>query len=108
MSVNSPPLGATRGGTFELRAPALETRTRASRNRLGLLGLAGMLTTGLLVALGAAGTRDLLPQTVRAGIGVVGLAGSFGSTGIDLGGGGLTAVMVLMFASYLLTVGAAL
>ena len=29
MSVNSPPLGATQSGGFELRAPALEARTRA-------------------------------------------------------------------------------
>jgi hypothetical protein len=103
MSVNSPPLGATRSGAFELRAPALD----APASRLGLVGLAGMLATGLLVALAAAGTDRLLPQTLQAGIGLVGLAGSFGNTGIDLGGVGLAAVMVVMFASYVLTVGVA-
>ncbi len=107
MSVNSPPLGATRSGAFELRAPALDARTPTSRTRLGLLGLAGMMVTGLLVAISAAGTNDLLPQPVRAGVGLVGLAGSFGSTGIDLGSAGLTIVMVAMFVSYLLTVGVA-
>ena len=66
-----------------------------------------MLATGLLVALAAAGTDRLLPQTLQAGIGLVGLAGSFGNTGIDLGGVGLAAVMVVMFASYMLTVGVA-
>ncbi|MBV8998531.1 MAG: DUF2029 domain-containing protein [Solirubrobacterales bacterium] len=100
MSVDSPPLGATPGGTFELRTPALEARTRASRNWVGLIGVAGMMATGLLVALAAAGTDKLLPQTLQAGIGLVGLAGSFGA-GINLGGGGLTVVMVVMFASYL-------
>ena len=104
MSVNSPPLGATRSGTFELRAPALDARTPTSRTRLGLLGLAGMMVTGLLVAISAASTDDLLPQPVRAGAGLVGLAGSFGTTGISLGSGGLTIVMVAMFASYVLTV----
>jgi hypothetical protein len=107
MSVNSPPLGATRGGTFELRAPALEARRSASRNWLGLLGVAGLLATGLLVALAAAGTTKLLPQTLSAGIGLVGLAGSFGNTGIDLGSAGLMIVMVAMFASYVVTVRAA-
>jgi alpha-1,6-mannosyltransferase len=38
---------------------------------------------------------------------VVGLAGSFGTTGINLGSAGLIAVMVVMFASYLATVAAA-
>jgi Glycosyltransferase family 87 len=107
MSVDSPPLGATHSGAFELRAPALETRTTASRNWIGRLGLAGMLVTGLLVALGAADTHNLLPQTLRVGIGLVGLAGSFGSTGINLGSVGLTAVMVVMFASYFATVAVA-
>ncbi|MBV9682935.1 MAG: polyprenol phosphomannose-dependent alpha 1,6 mannosyltransferase MptB, partial [Solirubrobacterales bacterium] len=107
MSVNSPPLGATRSGAFELRAPALDARTPTTRTRLGLLGLAGMLVTGLLVAISAASTDNLLPVPVRGGVGLVGLAGSFGSTGINLGGAGLAVVMAAMFASYVLTVGAA-
>ncbi|HTU84598.1 MAG TPA: polyprenol phosphomannose-dependent alpha 1,6 mannosyltransferase MptB [Solirubrobacteraceae bacterium] len=107
MSVDSPPLGATRSGAFELRAPALETRTTASRTWIGLLGLAGMLLTGVLVALAAANTEDLLPQTVHLAIGQLGLAGSFGTTGIDLGSVGLTIVMAAMFISYLATVAVA-
>jgi alpha-1,6-mannosyltransferase len=102
MSVNSP-LGATQSGGIGLRAPALETRT-ASQSRLGLLGLAGVLVTGVVVAISAAGTDKLLPQTVGAAVGTVGLQGSFGTPGIDLGGIGLTAVMAAMFASYLLAV----
>ena len=107
MSVNSPPLGATRGGTVELRTPAIEARARTSRTWLGLLGLTGMLLTGVLVAIAAAGTSRLLPQTLQAGIGLVGLAGTFGTTGINLGSAGLIVVMVVMFASYLASVAAA-
>jgi hypothetical protein len=108
MSVNSPPLGATRSGAFELHAPALDARAATPRSWLGLLGVTGMLTTGVLVALAAAHTSNLLPQTLRLGIGtgLLGLAGSFG-TEIDLGGIGLIAVMVAMFASYLAIVATA-
>jgi Glycosyltransferase family 87 len=107
MSVDSPPLGATRSGTFELRTPALDTRTTTSRSWIGLLGVAGLLVTGLLVALAASDTSNLLPQTIRLGPGQVGLAGSFGRTGIDLGSVGLTVVMAAMFVSYLATVAVA-
>src|SRR5690348_1475585 len=102
MSVNSS-LGATRSGPFGLRAPGLETRT-ASQSRLGLLALGGILVTGLLVAISAAGTDKLLPSTVNAGVGAVGLQGSFGTPGIDLGGIGLTVVIATMLACYLLAV----
>jgi alpha-1,6-mannosyltransferase len=101
MSVHSP-LGATRSGPFELRAPAIERRT--AQSRLGLLGLAGILVTGLLVAISAASTGKLLPSTVGADVGAVGLQGPFGKTGIDLGGIGVTVVIAAMFASYLLAV----
>jgi hypothetical protein len=107
MSVDSPPLGATRSGAFELRAPALESRTTARRNWIGLLGITGMLVSGTLVALAAASTDDLLPQTVRWAPGALGLAGSFGTTGINLGSVGLTVVMAVMFASYFATVAVA-
>jgi alpha-1,6-mannosyltransferase len=104
MSVNSPPLRAARSGSFELRAPALDARRSASRNWLGVLGVGGLLATGLLVALAAADTSKLLPQTLSAGIGRVGLAGSFGTTGLHLGSAGLTIVVVAMFVSYMVTV----
>jgi Glycosyltransferase family 87 len=104
MSVNSPPLRAARSGSFELRAPALDARRSASRQWLGHLGVAGLLATGLLVALAAADTSKLLPQTLSAGIGRVGLAGSFGTTGLHLGSAALTIVFVAMFASYVVTV----
>jgi hypothetical protein len=99
MSVHSP-LGATRSGPFELRAPAIERRT--AQSRLGLLGLAGVLITGLLVAISAAGSAKLLPSTVGAAVGAVGLQGSFGKTGIHLGGIAVIVVIAAMFGSYLL------
>jgi alpha-1,6-mannosyltransferase len=107
MSVNSPPLGVTQGGAFELRAPTLDARTRAPLSRIGLVGLAGILATGLLVSISAASTYRLLPQTLQAGIGGIGLAGSFGTTGINLGSAGLTITIALMFVSYVVTVAAA-
>jgi hypothetical protein len=106
MSVKSP-LGATQGGGFELRAPALDTRATASPSRVGLLGLTGLLITGLLVSISAASTGALLPQPVQVGITLTGLAGAFGSTGIDLGTIGTSAVLITMFLSYLVVVRAA-
>ena len=90
MSVDSPPLGATRSGAFELRAPALEAPD-----------------PGSAVADRAARTRgDARPRACwsrsrpraptsscrrRSWSGApIGLAGSFGSTGINLGSVGLT------------------
>lgn len=102
MSVKSP-LGATQSGTFELRAPALDTRT-SQRTRLGLLGLAGILLTGLVVSISAAGTSALLPQPVEVGIKLIGLGGPFGATGIDIGTTGATIALAVMFASYLAAV----
>ena len=107
MSVDSPPLGATRSGAFELRAPALDTRRATSRSWVGLLGLGGMLATGLLLVLAAASTDNLLPQTVRWAPGLLGLAGSFGATGINLGSIGLPVLMAVMFTSYLAVVAVA-
>jgi hypothetical protein len=73
------------------------------RTHAGLLGLAGLLSTTLLVALAAARTEALLPDTVRLGI-PSWLAGPFGSTGIGLSAGTLIAVLALMFASYAVAV----
>jgi hypothetical protein len=106
MSVKSP-LGATQGGTFELRGRALDARTTSVRSRLGLVGLAGMLVTGLVISISAPGTNHLLPLPVQAGVRVTGLGGPFDKTGIHLGSLALCTVLVLMFISYVVTVGAA-
>ena len=110
MSVKSP-LGATpQSGAFDFRTRALDrrgafTRGSSSRVRLGQLGLAGVLLTGLVVSAAAAGTDNLLPESVRPIPGW--LAGPFGSAGLNLGVGGLIGVLVLMFGSYALAVRAA-
>jgi len=106
MSVDSPPLGVTQSGRFELRSATIDARTRAPVSRIGLVGLAGMLATVLLVSISAASTDKLLPQTLWSGA-PVGLAGSFGHTGINLGSAGLTITLGLMFVSYVVTVAAA-
>jgi hypothetical protein len=106
VSVKSP-LGATQGGAFELRAGALDRRATSTRARLGVLGLAGMLLTALVVAISAANTTKLLPTPVGPAIGLTGLAGPFGHTGIHLGSYVLCAVLVAMFISYVMAVGGA-
>jgi alpha-1,6-mannosyltransferase len=109
MSVHGP-LGATpQGGAFELRSRRRDHPGRglgagetASRSRLGLLGLAGILLSGLLISIGAAHTDALLPESVRPVPSW--LAGPLGNTGLDLGVVGLIAVFALMFGGYTLIV----
>jgi alpha-1,6-mannosyltransferase len=64
----------------------------------GWIGFAGLILTGTLVALSAAQTDLLLPASVRPVPNS--LAGAFGQGGIDLGLGGVSAVLVVMFVSY--------
>lgn len=99
------PLGATEAGAFELRGSGLNTRTGSSRTHVGLLGLSGLLATGLIVSISAAGTDSLLPESVRPV--PQWLAGPFGATGLGLGVGVLIAVLMLMFVSYVAAVHAA-
>ncbi|MGI8865031.1 MAG: polyprenol phosphomannose-dependent alpha 1,6 mannosyltransferase MptB [Solirubrobacteraceae bacterium] len=107
MSVHEP-LGATpQGGAIELRSRGRDRRSgplvageSATRARLGLVGLAGILVSGLLISLGAAQTDALLPESVRPVPGW--LAGPLGGTGLDLGTVGLIAVFALIFGGYVL------
>lgn len=101
MSVQGP-LGATESGVVQLRTRAIATRARSLGDPIGLLGIAGLLATTLVVTLAAARTNVLLPESVRPI--PPGLAGPFGKTGIGLGDYGLIAVMLVMFASYVVTV----
>jgi alpha-1,6-mannosyltransferase len=105
MSVRSP-LGATpQSGAFELRTGRLGSPRRGLRSAgvsTGVLGLSGVLLSGLLISLAGANTDALLPESVRPIPSW--LAGPFGSTGMSLGAIGPIAVFVLMFVSYVLAV----
>jgi hypothetical protein len=109
MSVRSP-LGATpQSAGIELPAGSplrvRDSSVRDSRRALG--AVAGLLVGTLLVALSAAHTPSLLPESLRgaaAGRLPADLAGAFGQTGIDLHSGGTIAVLCLIFISYLVVV----
>jgi alpha-1,6-mannosyltransferase len=119
MSVHRP-LGATNTGAVELGtsavgapavagapvgAPPVDARTTQRLDRLGVLALGGLTVTTLLLALGAADTNVLLPESVRPLPSW--LAGPFGSSGIDLGAAGAIVVLAAMLASYLVATRAA-
>jgi hypothetical protein len=111
MSVRSP-LGATPNSAgLELPGGSgLSFGTSVRDSRRALVGAAGLLLGTLLIALSAANTPSLLPESVRGWVGaaqVPALAGAFGNTGIDLHAGGTIAVLAVIFISYLVVVGAA-
>src|SRR5947209_10996706 len=101
MSIHGP-LGATDTGAVDLRTRAIGARKSWVDTRTGLLALAGLLLTTLLIAVAAAGTDTLLPQSVRPI--PTWLAGPFAGAGIGLGTAGLIAVLALMFGCYVLAV----
>jgi alpha-1,6-mannosyltransferase len=102
MSVRGP-LGATpQSGAFGLSTTGAGARSKASGSRAWLIGLSGLLITGLIVALAAAQTDNLLPESARPM--PTWLAGPFGSTGLGIGHGGLMLVLALMFGAYVLAV----
>lgn len=103
MSVNSL-VATSQAGALGLDAPPLGARSAVSSRR-GLLGVAGLLVTVLAVCLSAGQTNVLLPNSVGPTVPKF-LAGPFGSAGLDLGLGGLIATLVLMFASYIVAMGA--
>jgi Glycosyltransferase family 87 len=97
MSLSGPLGAAPKGGAFELIRPRLGARNSLSA-RLGWLALAGLLVSGLVISLSAAQTDLLLPASMRPV--PSSLAGPFGGNGLDLGLGGLIAVLSLMFVCY--------
>ncbi|MBV9195170.1 MAG: polyprenol phosphomannose-dependent alpha 1,6 mannosyltransferase MptB [Solirubrobacterales bacterium] len=95
------PLGATQGGAFELTTSSLDART-VVRSRAGLLALATLLASGLVVTVAAADTDALLPESVRPVPSW--LAGPFGSSGIDIHVAGTLLCLALMFTAYVIVV----
>ena len=112
MSVRSPLGAIPNSAGVELPGGADLGLPRASvrDSRRALIGVAGLLLGTLLVALSAAHTPSLLPESVRGWVGaaqVPALGGAFGGTGIDLHAGGTIAVLCVIFASYLIVVASA-
>lgn len=103
MSVRSP-LGATShsAGVELTGAPGLGTRT-ASRGWQGPIALAGLLVFGGLIAIAAAHTTPLLPESIRPAQ-PVGLAGTFDALGLNIHAGGAMAALMLMAGSYVVVV----
>jgi hypothetical protein len=111
MSPDGPLGAASNSATLELNARARErspsVRVPALRAPLGLLGLAGVVLTGLLICISAANTNSLLPESVRPVAALPALAGPFGTSGPHLPVGVLVLVLSSMFCSYVLVIRAA-
>jgi alpha-1,6-mannosyltransferase len=107
MDTRARPLGALPpSGALELDPTPVAAATLTVRTRITVkaahLGLAGMVLTGAVLALSAARTYDLQPQSVRPM--PAWLAGLIGHTGLSLGHTGLIATFGLMFVSYVVAV----
>jgi alpha-1,6-mannosyltransferase len=87
--------------TGVLELPALPVRVTSARTA-ARVGLAGVVLSGAIVALSAAQTNALVPQSVRPM--PAWLAGVFAHAGVPLGHGALIVVFTLMFVSYVLAV----
>jgi hypothetical protein len=103
MSVRGP-LGATPNSAgVELgRSPGLGAREALRHSWRGPIGLAGLLICGALIAIAAANTTPLLPESIRPV--PANLAGAFAGLGLDLHAGGAMAVLLLNLAFYLVVV----
>ncbi len=103
MSVRGP-LGATpQTGSFKLSTGALDApHSSAGVSRRGLLGISGLLVSGFLVAISAANTEALLPQSIQPV--PASMAGAFAGAGLNLHAGGTIVVLALMFISYAVVV----
>jgi alpha-1,6-mannosyltransferase len=100
MSVRGPLGAAPQNASFELAgAPRLDVRDASSgSSRRALIGVAGLLVTGFLVAISAASSGAILPESIRPV--PASLAGAFGEAGLNLHAGGLVVVLTLMLISY--------
>jgi hypothetical protein len=112
MSVRSP-VGATSNPSSDLLAGGSALRLReglSTTTRRTQAAVVGVLLGTFLIAISAAHTTSLLPESVRGGGGgvdLVGMGGVFGGTGLNLHAGGTIAVLAVVFISYLVIVGAA-
>lgn len=106
MSTGSPLTVTPRAGGYEVtgvpRGDQLE-RSGASSRR-GLIGIAGVLVSGGVVAMAASHTAPLLPETIRPPLG---LSGAFGGLGLNIHSGGAIAALAFFFGAYVIVVRAA-
>lgn len=90
------------GGAIQLGAPHSGPAAWV-HGREGLLGLWGVMLTGLAISLSASQTAVLLPRSLQLGY-PSWLGGVFSGHGIDIGLGGMIVVLALMFVSYAIVV----
>jgi hypothetical protein len=91
-------------GGYDLAPVGADAGDERSSSRRGLVALTGVLLSGSVIAVAAAHTPLLLPESVR--FIPTSLAGAFGSVGLDLHVGGAIAALILMFVSYAVAVAA--
>jgi Glycosyltransferase family 87 len=100
----SEPLDALPRGTSKFKSRRSRPNAREwVTARWGWMGLAGLLVSGLVIATAAGRTSVLLPSSVLQPV-PGWLAGVFGHGMVDLGLGGLIAVLSMMFVSYAVTI----
>src|ERR1700742_4582500 len=102
MSATSPTI-APQGGTYDLSGVGLTAGGERTSSRAGLLAIAGVLVSGVTIAVAAAHTTTLLPQSVEYAS-AADLAGAFNGLGLNLHAGGTIAALTLLFISYVFVV----
>lgn len=103
MSVRSP-LGATsHSAGLELGGASRLGAREAVRGWRGRVALGGLLVAGCVIAIAAAHTTPLLPESIRPAQ-PVGLAGAFDSLGLNIHAGGAMAALMLMLGCYVVVV----
>jgi alpha-1,6-mannosyltransferase len=103
MSVRGPLRAEVHPGVVRLPASNVPERAVPSSRR-GLVALAGVLVCGCLLAVAAAHTESLLPESIRPV--PSSLAGAFDAIGLNLHVGGAIAALSVMFISYAVVVAA--
>ncbi len=95
------PVGATEHGSVGLITDRLGLRSAPTTRTswLGITALTGLVVSALVLTVAAADTSVLLPETTHFPTSI-GLGGAFGDMSFNIRSGGLIAVMLVMFISY--------
>jgi hypothetical protein len=89
---------------YDVATVGADASDERSSTRRGLVALTGVLLSGSVIAVAAAHTSPLLPESIRPV--PTALAGAFGKVGLNLHVGGAIAALILMFVSYAVAVAA--